>query len=87
MQPGVFVVRKAVLILVSSIVLLGVGASICLPGICGCATSMPGVDGEKYMALGVALDGIGLLGIVSSVAAMPIIHLSRLKRTMRSQSN
>jgi hypothetical protein len=84
MQPGVFEVRKAVLILFSSTVILGVGAAICLPGIRGCATSMPGVDGDRFLVLGVTLDVMGLLGTVSSIAATPIIHLNRLNWTERS---
>lgn len=79
--------RKAVVFLLSSVATLGLGAAICLPGICGCATSIPGVDGDRFLVLAIVLDVIGLLGIVSSITAMPIIHLSRLKRIARSKSN
>jgi len=77
--------RKAFVALFLSIAALAIGAAICLPGICGCATSIPGVDGENYIVLAIGLDVIGLLGIVSSIAAMPIIHLRRLRKTAPSQ--
>jgi|HubBroStandDraft_1064217.scaffolds.fasta_scaffold2676581_1 hypothetical protein len=72
--------RKAVIILVGSVALLSCGLAICVPGICGCAQVIPGFDGDRYFILALVFEAIGILGIVCTLIALPIVHLRKLRQ-------
>jgi hypothetical protein len=57
--------------------------SVCIPGICGCVTSIPGLDGDRVFIPAIACDLFGLLGIFGSVIAMFVAGIARSIRKER----